>query len=95
MKMSKKEKPVDLFGSITKVITNKYNKVVIETSLGKRYFSDLSFFQKVHCYPIIEEWKNVSIDSYGLDLIWSSRFEVHITQIIDHAYKIEELKQVG
>jgi hypothetical protein len=82
-------------GLITKATPLKFNKIIIETSLGKRYYSDLTFFQKVHCYPTTEEWKNVSIDSYGLDLIWSTRFEINITQVIDHSYKVENLKQVG
>jgi hypothetical protein len=91
MKMSKKEKPLDLLGSITKVTTNKYNKVVIETSLGKRYYSDLTFFQNIHCYPTNDEWNNVSIDRNGEGLIWSSKFQVKINQVIEQAYQTETL----
>lgn len=39
------------------------------------------------------QWKKVSIDSYGLDLVWPSRFEVHVTQVIDALYKVEEIKR--
>ena len=70
-----------------------YNKLAIETTAGKRYYSDLSFFRKVFCYPSEKDWKKVSIDSYGLDLVWSSRFEIHVTQVIDSAYQVEEIKQ--
>ena len=71
----------------------EYNKLVIETTSGKRFFSDLSFFQKVYCYPEKKEWKKVSIDSYGLDIVWPSRFEVHVTQVIDASYRVEEIKR--
>ena len=74
---------------IKKVSPLKYNKIMIETSLGKKYSSDLSFFNKVHCYPTEADWKNVSIDKSGLDLIWSTKFKINLTQIIEHAFKIE------
>ena len=74
---------------IKKVTPLKYNKIMIETSLGKKYSSDLSFFNKVHCYPTEADWKNVSIDKSGLDLIWSTKFKINLTQIIEHAFMIE------
>ena len=74
---------------IKKVSPLKYNKIMIETSLGKKYSSDLSFFTKVHCYPAEADWKNVSIDKSGLDLIWSTKFKINLTQIIEHAFMIE------
>ncbi len=80
---------------IKKVIPLEYNKLIIETNEGERYFSDISFSQKVYCYPKAEDWAKVSTDSYGLDLIWPTRFEIHITQIIDSSYKIEKIKQAG
>lgn len=91
--MSKKGKTesLDHLGSILKITPNKYNKIVIETSVGKRYFCDLTFFQNIHCYPKIEEWNNVTIDRNGKDLIWSSQFKVKIDQVIDHAYKTETI----
>lgn len=91
MNKKSKNEPVNLFGFITKVTTNKYNKVVIETSLGKRYYSDLTFFQNIHCYPTSDEWNNVSIDRNGEGLIWSSKFQVKINQVIEQAYQTEAL----
>jgi hypothetical protein len=91
--MSKKGKTKDLtdfLGLITKVTPNKYNKVVIETSKGKRYFSDLTFFQNIHCYPKEGEWNNVSIDPNGKNLIWSSKFQVKIDQIVENSFKTED-----
>ena len=79
------------FGTIKKVTPNKYNKIVIETSLGKRYFADLTFFQNIHCYPKLEEWDNVSIDYQGKDLIWSSKLKINIKQVIDHSFKTENV----
>lgn len=89
--MNKKGKsdPLKLFGTITKVTPNKYNKIIIETSLGKRYFSDLTFFQNIHCYPKMDEWNNVTIDKSGLDLIWPGKFRVSLGQIIDHSFKVD------
>lgn len=61
----------------------EYKKITIETSEGYRYTADLSSFQKVFCFPKnLKEWKQVSIDTDGLSLIWSSRFEVHVDQIL-------------
>lgn len=77
---------------IKKVSTPRYGEVVIETN-NKRYFAKLERFKKVFCYPEETEWPKVSIDSRGLDLIWPSRFELHIDQIIDHAYKTEIIKE--
>ena len=75
---------------IMKVLTPELHKVIIETTDGHRYHSDLSNLSKVYCYPVSErEWGQVSIDSYGLGLIWVTRFEVHIDQIIGLADKIE------
>ena len=79
----------DLMNLIKKVSPLKYNKIMIETSLGKKYSSDLSFFNKVHCYPTETDWKDVSIDKSGLELIWSTKFKINLTQIIDHAFQIE------
>jgi hypothetical protein len=74
-----------------KISTPKYMHIVIEASDGKIYHSDLSSFSKVHCFPkTFEEWTKVSSDSSGFALIWSSRFEVHIDQVIGLATKIED-----
>ena len=68
----------------------EYMKLSIDTNDGKRYFIDLSDFKDVYCFPKSEEWEKVSIDSYGLDLIWPGRFEVHVDQLIPIAYKEEK-----
>lgn len=85
-------------GSATELIKNvstpEYKKIVIETP-SKRYYSDLSDFEKVYCFPSINEWGQVSIDSHGIDLIWPGRFEVHINQVIDRAYKVESLLEAS
>jgi hypothetical protein len=81
---------------ITKLETPSYKNLVIETSDGLRYQSDLSSLAKVYCFPANEsEWKKVSVDSYGIALIWSSRFEVHVDQVIGLATKSEKLKISG
>lgn len=88
--MNKKGNPIaSPIGLIKKATPLKYNKIMIESSLGKKYYSDLTFFQKVHCYPSEMDWKNVSIDKSGLVLTWPTKFEIKITQIIEHAFKIE------
>ncbi len=75
---------------ILKVSTPEFKKVVIEASDGKRYFSDLSSFSGVFCFPANSgDWNKVSIDSYGLGLIWASRFEVHVDQVIALVSKSE------
>jgi hypothetical protein len=43
----------------------------------------LSSFEQVHCYPgTMDEWQRVAIGSYGLAVVWTSRFEVHVDQVI-------------
>jgi hypothetical protein len=50
---------------------------------GNTVVSDLSRFKSVYCFPKSDaEWLNVSVDSHGLDLIWASRFEVHVDQVL-------------
>lgn len=68
---------------IREVQTPEFGRVVIETSDNKRYFTDLMNFAKVKCFPQDKTaWSKVSIDGYGLGLIWASRFEIHIDQVI-------------
>ncbi len=75
---------------ILRVETPEYGRVTIETSNGKRYSAVLTSFSKVHCFPKSEQdWEQVSLDSYGLALTWSSRFEVHVDQVIGLADRIE------
>ncbi|MBI2027871.1 MAG: hypothetical protein HYS98_08760 [Deltaproteobacteria bacterium] len=81
---------------IIDVAANGLGDVIIEASDGNRYYSDLSSLKKVYCYPKnSDEWKNVSIDSYGMGLIWGTRFEVHIDQIIALATKSEPIKKAS
>ena len=78
---------------IRTVITPAYGRVVIEGSDGKRYSADLSSFRAVSCYPPdAEAWARVSIDSYGLALVWACRFEVHADQVVGLADKVERVE---
>ena len=79
---------------IINVLTPDYQKIVVEASNGLRYFSDLSKLSAVYCFPKNKtEWDLVSADSYGTALIWTSRFEVHMDQVIGLAYKTEKIAQ--
>jgi len=79
---------------IRAVTTPAYMRVSIEASDGNRYDVDLSSFSAVYCFPRnADEWSRVSIDSYGLGLVWATRFEVHVDQIIgltDHVERVAE-----
>ena len=69
-----------------------YGQVIIETSNKVRYHADLSSLSPTHCYPSnLGQWKKASIDSYGMALVWPSRFEAHIDQIIGLAFKNESV----
>lgn len=86
--------------STTPVVLNlnsqEYMKISIDSSDGKRYYADLSSFKNVYCFPkSLDEWKKVYPDSFGTALIWSSRFEVHIDQIIGLAHRIETIQKTG
>ena len=75
---------------ISRVETPRYGEVVIEASDGKRYHADLSRFATVFCYPKDEQaWREVAVDAQGLALIWTSRFEVHVDQVIGLADHVE------
>lgn len=77
-----------------RVFTPEYKKVVVEASDGHRYHADLSSLSGVYCFPKNKaEWDQVSADSFGSALIWTSRFEAHMDQIIGLAYKTENLMQ--
>lgn len=81
---------------IKKISIPSYKKIIIETSDDRRYESDLSSFSAVYCFPKDEaEWKKCNVDSYGLGIIWSSRFEVHVDQVIGLATKDAKLTKVG
>lgn len=75
---------------IRSVATPEYGRVTVEASDGNRYSADLTSFRRVFCFPSdTEAWSRVSIDSYGLGLVWACRFEVHADQIFSLADKIE------
>lgn len=77
---------------ILNVSTPEYQRVIIDCSNGIRYYSDLSALNAVYCFPKNKiDWDKVSPDSYGIALIWTTRFEAHIDQIIALAYKTENL----
>lgn len=81
---------------IRKIYTPAYKKLIIETSDNHRYESDLSSLSKVYCFPKNQkEWEKCSIDSYGLGIIWASRFEVHVDQVIGLSLKSEIMTKVG
>jgi hypothetical protein len=67
---------------------------VVEVSDGRRYHADLTSFERVYCYPRDEAaWRQVSADSYGLGLVWASRFEVHIDQVMGLAVHTEPIER--
>ncbi len=75
---------------ILRVGTPAYGCVVIETADGMRYESDLSSFASVYCFPkTLNEWNAVAQDGAGLALVWASRFEVHVDQVIGLARRAE------
>jgi hypothetical protein len=79
---------------ILRVETPAYGRIIVEASDGVRYYADLSAFERVYCYPRDEvTWKQVSPDSYGLGLVWTTRFEVHIDQIIGLAERREPVER--
>jgi hypothetical protein len=65
----------------------------IDASDGNRYEADLSSFAAVYCFPRDPDaWSRVSIDSHGLGLIWASRFEVHVDQIVGLATHVDPVQ---
>ena len=79
---------------IVRVTAPEYKKLIVETSDGTRYYSDLSPLESVYCFPKNQsEWRLVSVDGFASALIWVSRFEAHVDQIIGLAYKKESLPQ--
>jgi len=81
---------------IVKVNTPVYAQVEIETSDGMLYLADLSSFSSVYCFPKTpEQWCAVSQDSAGLALVWTSRFEVHVDQVVALATRVEHRRQTA
>jgi len=81
---------------ILRVATPDYGRVVIEASNGMRYETDLGSFSAVYCYPQTRAaWNEVTPDSSGYALVWTSRFEVHIDQVIALASHAESTQQTA
>jgi hypothetical protein len=73
------------------VSTPEYGRVVVETTDGRKHHVDLApVFSTVHCYPKdAAAWAAVTPDAAGLALVWSSRFEVHVDQVLALADRVE------
>jgi hypothetical protein len=81
---------------ILSVTTSEYGRVAIEASDGMRYVADLASLSSVYCYPATKaDWDSVAIDSYGLALVWASRFEVHVDQIVALATRSEPIERTA
>jgi hypothetical protein len=81
---------------IVGVSTPQYGHVIVDGSDGNRYHTDLSSFDPVHCFPRTQDaWKLVTSDSHGLSLVWTTRFEVHVDQVVALAYKVEPIRQTA
>ena len=79
---------------ILRVGTPEYACVVVDTSDGMRYEASLRSFESVYCFPKTPEaWNAVTQDSSGLALVWTSRFEVHVDQVIALARRAERRRQ--
>jgi hypothetical protein len=76
------------------VETPAYGRVIVEASDGIRYHADLSSLDRVYCYPRDDQaWRQVSPDSYSLGLVWTTRFEVHVDQVIGLAEHTEPVER--
>jgi len=50
----------------------------------------------VHCYPKDETtWRAVTPDAAGLALVWSTRFEVHVDQVLALADRVEPSRRTA
>ncbi len=86
---------IDQANILVKNVTSlKYPKIEFETTEGKKYISDLSFFKKVKCFPKNQdEWNKVFATEGGYNITWSTRFEIHIFQAIEYATSEEIIKK--
>ena len=81
---------------ILRVETPEHGRVVIEASNGSRYEADLGSFSSVYCYPTTRAaWEEVTPDSSGYALVWTSRFEVHIDQVMALANRVEPIQRTA
>jgi hypothetical protein len=81
---------------IRKIIIPAFKRIIIETNDNIRLEADLTPMSAVYCFPQNEsDWNKCSIDSYGLAVVWSSRFEIHVDQILGLATKREKIPNAG
>lgn len=81
---------------IRAVSTPALGRVAIVASDGRRYHADLSMFEAVYCFPKdFETWSAVWIDSHELALVWPTRFEVHVDQVIGLASHVEPVNDAA
>jgi hypothetical protein len=81
---------------VKSVTALKYPKIEFETTDGKKYISDLSFFKKVKCFPSSQEqWDRVFTTEEGYNITWSSRFEINVFQAIDCAIDSALIKKLA
>jgi hypothetical protein len=81
---------------IVSVSTPAYARVAIEASDGRRYEADLSTFSVVHCFPRTEEeWEAVAPDTAGIALVWTTRFEVHVDEVVALAHRVEVSRRIA
>jgi hypothetical protein len=79
---------------IVSVTTPEYGRVVIDASDGARYHADLRPLSSVYCFPQTKaEWDAVAPDGAGLALVWTTRFEVHVDQVLGLADRTERRLQ--
>ncbi|MBI3206876.1 MAG: hypothetical protein HYZ29_35395 [Myxococcales bacterium] len=75
---------------ILKVETPDYGRVVVEASDGNRYHASLLPLAGVYCFPKTrQDWERVAPDSHGLALVWTTRFEAHVDQVMGLADRVE------
>jgi len=81
---------------IIRVETPSYGRVVIEASDAKRYHANLSSLARVYCYPKSDEaWSQVAVDAHGLALVWTTRFEVHVDQVLALSERVEPARRTA
>ena len=82
---------------IVSVSTPAYGRVTVETSDGRQHHADLAAaFSSVHCFPKdATDWAAVTPDAAGLALVWGTRFEVHVDQVLALANRVEPARRTA